>query len=596
MNSLFYLNKYLLKYKWLLLLGFVFILATNLFAVYMPKVVNSAIKELSEGLQLLVGADRDNTSLYDNIVSASIWLALLYVGLSLAKGIFLFFTRQTIIVMSRHVEYDLKNEIYDHYQRLNLGFYRKNNTGDLMNRISEDVSKVRMYLGPAIMYTANLVVLFILTLIFMFNKNAELSLYVLLPLPILSVLIYYVSKVINHLSDKVQKQQSFLSTFVQEAFSGIRVLKAYNNQKPFSDRFSDESEIYKEVSMRLVRVNAFFMPIIIMLIGLSTLITVYAGGVYSAGGNEFDAGDIAEFIIYVNMLTWPFASVGWVTSLVQSAAASQSRINEFLNQKPEIVSGTETVEAVKGKISFKDVVFRYPESGITALNSVSFDVLPGQTLAIIGRTGSGKSTIANLICRHYDVDSGEISIDDKPIKHYQLDYLRNNIGYVPQDVFLFSGSIKNNIAFGVKGDDVSDISVHEAAQKADIYNNIMAFPKDFETLLGERGITLSGGQKQRVSIARAILRKPNILIFDDCLSSVDTQTEENILNNLKDLMAEKTTIIISHRISSVKHADKILVLEDGKIIELGTHTDLLALKGAYYELYELQAAETEKQP
>ncbi|MFN3916748.1 MAG: ABC transporter ATP-binding protein [Flavobacteriales bacterium] len=592
MKSLFYLNKYLLKYKWLLVLGFVFILATNLFGIFMPKVVNSAIKELQSGLILLTGEERGNTTLQDAIIKASIWLAMLYIGLSVAKGIFLFFTRQTIIVMSRHIEYDLKNEIYDHYQKLSMGFYRKNNTGDLMNRISEDVSKVRMYLGPAIMYTANLAVLFVLTLIFMFNKNAELSLYVLLPLPILSVLIYYVSRVINQLSDKVQKQQSFLSTFVQEAFSGIRVLKAYNNQKPFAERFANESEIYKEVSMRLVRVNAFFMPIIIMLIGLSTLITVYAGGVYSAGGNDFDAGDIAEFIIYVNMLTWPFASVGWVTSLVQSAAASQNRINEFLNEKSDIVDGADDSERIKGKISFTNVSFVYPESGTEAIKNVSFEIKPGQTLAIIGRTGSGKSTIANLTCRHYDVSDGKILIDDKPIADYQLGSLRNNIGYVPQDVFLFSDSIKNNIALGINGD-TDDASIYSAAKQADIYSNIMEFPNSFETLLGERGITLSGGQKQRVSIARAIVRQPQILIFDDCLSAVDTQTEKNILNNLKPLMAEKTTIIISHRISSVKHADLIIVMNEGEIAEMGSHAELIKQKGAYFELYELQASEIE---
>ena len=591
MKSLFYLNKYLLKYKWLLLLGFVFILASNLFAVFMPKVVNTALKELQEGLSLLTGEERNNQGLKDTIVGASIWLAAVYVGLSLLKGVFLFFTRQTIIVMSRHIEYDLKNEIYDHYQKLSMEFYRRNNTGDLMNRISEDVSKVRMYLGPAIMYTANLVVLFILTLIFMFHKNAELSLYVLLPLPILSILIYYVSRIINRLSDTVQKQQSFLSTFVQEAFSGIRVLKAYNNQKPFSERFANESEIYKEVSMRLVRVNAFFMPIIIMLIGLSTLITVYAGGVYAAGGNEFDAGDIAEFIIYVNMLTWPFASVGWVTSLVQSAAASQTRINQFLEESPNIVGGSYKSEKIKGKISFKNVVFTYPDSGINALKNVSFEINPGETLAIIGRTGSGKSTIANLICRHYDVSEGEILIDDKPIKSYDLEALRSHIGYVTQDVFLFSDSIANNISFGVKDNQVDTNSIENAARQADIHDNIATFPMGFETLLGERGITLSGGQKQRVSIARAVLRKPQILLFDDCLSAVDTQTEENILNNLRPLMAEKTTLIISHRISSVKHADTILVLEDGKIVEIGTHKNLLEKKGVYAELYELQSSE-----
>lgn len=591
MKSLFYLNKYLLKYKWLLLLGFVFILASNLFAVFMPKVVNAAMKELQEGLSLLTGEERNNQGLKDTIVGASIWLAAVYVGLSLLKGVFLFFTRQTIIVMSRHIEYDLKNEIYDHYQKLSMEFYRRNNTGDLMNRISEDVSKVRMYLGPAIMYTANLVVLFILTLIFMFHKNAELSLYVLLPLPVLSILIYYVSRIINRLSDAVQKQQSFLSTFVQEAFSGIRVLKAYNNQKPFSERFANESEIYKEVSMRLVRVNAFFMPIIIMLIGLSTLITVYAGGVYAAGGNEFDAGDIAEFIIYVNMLTWPFASVGWVTSLVQSAAASQTRINQFLEESPNIVGGSYKSEKIKGKISFKNVVFTYPDSGINALKNVSFEINPGETLAIIGRTGSGKSTIANLICRHYDVSEGEILIDDKPIKSYDLEALRSHIGYVTQDVFLFSDSIANNISFGVKDNQVDTNSIENAARQADIHDNIATFPMGFETLLGERGITLSGGQKQRVSIARAVLRKPQILLFDDCLSAVDTQTEENILNNLRPLMAEKTTLIISHRISSVKHADTILVLEDGKIVEIGTHKNLLEKKGVYAELYELQSSE-----
>ncbi len=530
-------------------------------------------------------------SFTDILVNLSVLLAIVYFVVAIFSGIFLFFTRQTIIIMSRLVEYDLKNEVFDHYQKLSLAFYRRNNTGDLMNRINEDVTKVRMYLGPAIMYTINLVILSFLAIYAMVRVNLELTIYVLLPLPILSISIYYVSSMINKRSEKVQKQQAHLSTLVQESLSGIRVLKAYNRQKSTQNKFTDACNTYKIDALSLVKVEALFMPAIILLIGLSTVITIYAGGVKAING-EITLGNIAEFVIYVNMLTWPFASVGWVTSLVQQAAASQKRINEFLHTEPEIVNTNSVEHDINGKIEFDHVTFTYPDSGITALNDISFKIDPGETLAIIGRTGSGKSTLANLICRNYDVTNGEIRVDGKPIEDLNLDSLRSNLGYVPQDVFLFSDSIAHNIGFGIDGDDRH--LIEQAAKEADVYSNIVDFPKGFETMLGERGINLSGGQKQRVSIARALARRPQILILDDCLSAVDTETEENILNHLKNIMADRTTVIISHRVSTVKMADQILVLDNGQIIESGTHQDLLNLDGAYNLIYQQQLREDKK--
>lgn len=626
MKALFHLNKYFVRYKWHMLLGTLFIVASNIFAVYAPQVVRGAFDlmkeaidqystmgnedaatlQLPDAIQLiysLIGESRGEQVAMDNkedlgamILRLSVILAVLYFVLAIFKGIFLFFTRQTLIVMSRHIEYDLKNEIFDHYQVLDLSFYKRNSTGDLMNRISEDVSRVRMYLGPAIMYTLNLLVLFVLAISAMLSVSVSLTIYVLLPLPVMSVMVYYVSTIINKKSERVQAQQSRLSTLTQEAFSGIRVLKAFNKTHFYSEEFDNECLDYKKKQLSLVKVDALFMPTIILLIGLSTMLTIYVGGMMVINGEGgITVGNIAEFVIYVNMLTWPFAAVGWVTSLVQRAAASQERINEFLQQEPGIKNAHPEPTPITGKIEFRNVTFHYPDTGITALKNVSLKVNPGEVIAVMGRTGTGKSTIANLICRLFDADKGEVLIDDQNIKDLNLYDLRKSIGYVPQDVFLFSDTIANNIGFGLDEETWSKKRIEQAAQDADVLDNIKSFRKTFETVLGERGITLSGGQKQRVSIARAIAKDPSILIFDDCLSAVDTETEENILNNLKRVMNGKTAIIMSHRVSSVKNADHIIVLDAGTVAEQGTHEDLLARNGLYADMYQSQLAEEEEE-
>jgi ATP-binding cassette subfamily B protein len=587
MKSLSYLNKYLVKYKWRLILGVVFITASNFFGVEMPRIVKKAVDLFGKKIEEL-----KTTSITDidksDILEGAFYLALIYVGLSLCRGVFVFLNRQTIIIMSRLIEYDLKNEIYSHYQKLTPAFYKNNNTGDLMNRISEDVSKVRMYLGPAIMYSINLVVLSVLTIYYMVSVNLELTLYALAPLPIMTIMIYYISRVMNQRSEEVQRQQSIVSTFVQESFSGIRVVKAYNMQKSLSKSFLKEVDSYKSKSMNLATINAFFFPVIVLLIGASTVLTIYIGGI-KANAGEITNGDIAAFVIYVNMLTWPFASIGWVTSMVQRAAASQTRINEFLKQEPEIFSKENAVAMKGGDIVFNNASFVYPDSGIKALQNVSFTLSEGKTLGIIGETGSGKSTIANMIARLYEVTSGEVKLGGNNITDINLTQLRQAIGYVPQDSFLFSNSIGNNIKFGLSElDESSGKKMEQAARDAHIYDNIIDFENGFDTIVGERGITLSGGQKQRVSIARAIIKHPDILIFDDCLSALDTETEAIILRNLKRIMEGKTSVIISHRISSLEHADLILVMNEGKVIEQGTHDELLAEDGYYASLNSKQ--------
>lgn len=587
MKPLWRLNKYLYKYKGLLLLGIVFTVISNVFVIIPAQLVRIAIDYVVESFALyrplmnggLGEAARDNFLVYVFV------FGLLILAMALLRGFFLFLIRQTIIIMSRRIEYDMKNELFDHYQNLPLSFYRKNSTGDLMARISEDVSRVRMYLGPAIMYGINLLVLFPLVIFYMVSVNAELTLYSLLPLPVLSLSIYFVNNLINERSERIQRSLSGLSTYVQEAFSGIRVLKAFVREEDSSQAFAVASEEYKEKSIALTKVNALFFPLIMALVGISTIITVYVGGLQVIEG-QIGYGVIAEFILYVNILTWPVTSLGWVTSIVQRAAASQTRINEFLDAKNDMIS-TEKIKAdIEGNIEVKDLTFIYPDSGIKALDSISFKIKAGQTLGIIGTTGSGKSTIANLLMRMYDPTSGVIKIDGRELPRYEVAGLRRQIGFVPQDVFLFSDTIANNIAFGL--DHADSEQIEQAAKDADVYQNIIDFPKGFETLLGERGITLSGGQKQRVSIARAIAKEPKILILDDCLSAVDTKTENAILSALKSIMKDRTSVIISHRVSSAKLADHIIVLNDGQIIERGDHESLMDQKGVYAELYEKQ--------
>jgi ATP-binding cassette subfamily B protein len=531
-----------------------------------------------------------NFTRVDSVLLLSLKLGGIYMFLSLAKGFFLFLMRQTIIVMSRLIEFDLKNEIFNQYQNLDTAFYKRNSTGDLMNRISEDVSQVRMYLGPGIMYTINLIVLFFMVIYQMIAINPVLTFFVLLPLPIMSVLIYFVSTKMNSLSGKVQEEQSNLSTIAQESFAGMRVIKAYSRENEIWGGFSKSSEEYKKRTMKLVFVNALFMPTMMFLIGLSTLIAIYLGGlmVYD---KTISLGGIVAFIFFVNNLTWPFASIGWVTSLIQRAAASQKRINEFLEQHPEVISTNTSTFEFGGKIEFSHVSFTYSNTGIQALKNIDFTVERGETLAIIGKTGSGKSTILNLLMRQFDATAGKILVDDKEIQAINLQSFRDQSGVVPQDVFLFSDTIKNNLKFGSVSDDVSMEELIEVVKQAHVYHNIQDFPDQFETVLGERGVNLSGGQKQRISIARALLRNPKLLLLDDCLSAVDTETEETILTNLKKMEKSRTTIIVSHRISAVRNANKILVIDGGEVIESGSHNELLAKNGFYAEMYTKQLAE-----
>jgi len=569
---------------------------SNFFAIYPARIVQQLVDSVIDQIQ--INRLFKDTTQEDALVSASlkiaIYFAVLMLIMALLKGFFMFLMRQTIIVMSRHVEYDLKNAIYAHYQKLHAGFFKTHSTGDLMNRISEDVGRVRMYIGPAIMYLSGLFILFILIIPTMFSASPKLSLFVLMPLPIMSVAVYLVNSNILKKSEKVQQQLSKISSFVQESFSGIRILKAYNRLTYFGFAFDKETEEYQQRNLELVKFNAIFFPLIMLLIGFSTLLTIYVGGIEVSKGN-ISSGVIAEFIIYVNMLTWPMAMLGWVTSLVQRAAASQIRINEFLQKKPEIVNNNNETYEINGKIEFKNVSFTYPETGIEAIKNLSFKVAPGETLAILGRTGSGKSTVAELLNRFYDPIKGEILIDDKPLTKHNMYLLRKESGYVSQEVFLFSDTIYNNIAFGLHdmhySSEQEEQMVIQAAKDADVYNNIIGFNDGFQTRIGERGITLSGGQKQRITIARATIKQPKILIFDDCLSAVDTETEEKILQSLVRIMKGKTSLLISHRISTVKMADKIIVLNDGSIVEEGNHQELMNLKGVYFDLYQKQLME-----
>jgi ATP-binding cassette, subfamily B, multidrug efflux pump len=633
MRELWKLNSLIKRYPQLLLGGVVFIFLTNVFAVYAPSLIgegvnalkdmDSAVLEpLREGAkeealfsepirmdlppslrwissvfapdaEISLIASKDNALAW--MKQLALWQAGLFLLAYLIKGIFLFFTRQTIIVMSRRIEFDLKGKIFDQYQRLDASFYKANDTGDLMNRISEDVSKVRMYLGPAIMYTLNLTMLIFLVVGVMVYIDWQLTLFALLPLPLMSVGIYLVSTRINRQSEAVQRQQSGLSTFVQQHIAGIRVLKSFQREHDATERFTEAADLYKMNALKLVKTEALFMPIIVMLVGLSTILTIYVGGQRVIAG-ELEIGHVFQFVFYVNLLTWPFASVGWVTSLVQKAEASMKRINAFMEATPVIQSApSETAYSADKleEITFDKVSFTYPETGIVAAKDVSFTIKPGQIVAITGRTGSGKSTLAQLAMRIFDPESGEIRINGKSLPEWNLTSFRSLCGYVPQDVFLFSDTIQNNIAFGIEGGDASLNDVKAAALEAHVAHNIEGFQKGYQTLLGERGVNLSGGQKQRISIARAFIRRPQLLILDDCLSAVDTETEETILNSIRKQGKESAVLLVSHRISSIRGADHVLVLDAGQVVESGHPNELASAGGPYARMVEQQSQQGE---
>ena len=586
MKELQYLNKYFVKYKYSFLLGIVFTIIAQIFMLFTPKLISKSFKAIE-------AFAKDKTIAKSVIQDELVSNILLIIATTIIAGFLTFLMRQTLIVMSRHIEFDLKNEVFRQYENLPQNFYKQNRTGDLMNRISEDVSKVRMYVGPAVMYTINTVIRFTIVIVYMYNVSPRLTLYTLLPLPILSYAIFKLSTEINIRSTIFQQYLSKVSSFSQEIFSGIRVIKAYSLENQHQDNMVNLAKESKSKSLNLAKVQSLFGPLMLALIGISNLVVIYFGGLMYIAGTIKNIGTIAEFILYVNMLTWPVATLGWVSSIVQEAEASQKRLNEFLKVEPEIKNNNENKSVIDGSLSFENVSYTYEDTNITALKGISFTVKRGETLAILGKTGSGKSTILSLISRMYDVSDGKITIDDSEISTINLFDLRNNIGIVPQDAFLFSDSIRNNIMFGKEN--ATDEEVKSAAVSAAVHDNIMGFNKQYETVLGERGITLSGGQKQRVSIARAIIKNPPILLFDDCLSAVDTQTEETILNNLQEICKDKTTIIVSHRVSSAKNADKIIIIENGHIVQQGSHNQLINQEGYYSALYLKQLSEKEMQ-
>lgn len=590
MKELSYLNKYFIKYKFSFSFGILITIIAQIFFLFAPQLVSKSF-DMIERFSKLSEADQKSSIIIDFYAQSLIHNVLLITGTAIIGGFLTFLMRQTLIVMSRHIEFDLKNEVFKQYENLSQSFYKQNRTGDLMNRISEDVSKVRMYVGPAVMYTINTFIRFAIVILYMYNVSPRLTLYTILPLPILSYCIFKLSSEINKRSTTFQQYLSKVSSFTQEIFSGIRVIKAYSLENQHQNNMVALSEESKSKSLNLAKVQSLFGPLMIALIGISNLVVIYFGGMMYINGTIPNIGTIAEFILYVNMLTWPVASLGWVSSMVQEAEASQKRLNEFLKIEPEIRNNNENSSDIQGSIAFENVSFTYDDTNIEALKNVTFTVKKGETLAILGKTGSGKSTILSLISRLYDVSDGKITIDQNEISTLNLNDLRNNIGIVPQDAFLFSDTIKNNIKFG--NQNASDEEVIEAAKNAVVHDNIIAFNKQYDTILGERGITLSGGQKQRVSIARAIIKNPAILLFDDCLSAVDTETEETILNNLFKICKDKTTIIVSHRVSSAKNADKIIILEDGKIIQQGSHNQLINQEGYYSSLYLKQLSEKE---
>jgi ATP-binding cassette subfamily B multidrug efflux pump len=590
MKELRYLDKYFIKYKFSFSLGILITIIAQIFSLFTPKLISRSLDAI-EKFDNLSTVEKSSVVVIANYREELLHNVLLIIATTIVAGFLTFLMRQTLIVMSRHIEFDLKNEVFRQYENLSQNFYKQNRTGDMMNRISEDVSKVRMYVGPAVMYTINTFIRFAIVIAYMYNVSPRLTIYTLLPLPLLSYAIFKLSSEINIRSTVFQQYLSKVSSFTQEIFSGIRVIKAYSLENQQQNNLISLAEESKSKSLNLARVQSLFGPLMLALIGISNLVVIYFGGMLYINGTIKSIGTIAEFILYVNMLTWPVASLGWVSSMVQEAEASQKRLNEFLKIVPEIQNNNPNSSVVEGHIAFENVSYTYEDTNIEALKNVSFTVKKGETLAILGKTGSGKSTLLSLISRMYDVTEGQVKIDGKEISTLNLFDLRNSIGIVPQDAFLFSDSIKNNIKFGKEN--ATDDEVIEAAKSAVVHDNIEGFNKGYDTILGERGITLSGGQKQRVSIARAIIKKPEILLFDDCLSAVDTETEEAILNNLFEICKDKTTIIVSHRVSSAKNADKIIILENGKIIQQGSHNQLINEKGYYAALYQKQLSEKE---
>ncbi len=592
MKYLAYLNRYIWKYRWRFLIGVCFVAISNYFRVLQPRIIRYALDLVVDniGMYRLAGGTSLQAELFAKLGSTLLMFGGIVLLLALLMGVFMFFMRQTIIVMSRLIEFDLRNDIFAHYEKLDTAFYKVNNTGDLMARISEDVSKVRMYLGPALMYGVNLVVLFTMVIYSMVSVSPQLTFYSLIPLPLLSFSIYYVSNLINKKSEAIQGQLSVLNSTAQEVYSGIRVIKSYVRENSMLNFFNVQADTYKDKSMALARTEAMFHPLMLLLIGASTVITIYVGGLLVAQG-RISAGNIAEFIIYINMLTWPVTAIGWVASIVQRAAASQKRINEFLEMEPSIFNQEKAPTQIKGDIEFRNVSFTYPDTGIQALKNVNFTLKKGEKMAIIGKTGSGKTTIAELLVRMYDVTEGQILIDGVDVRQLNLNDLRKQVGYVPQDVFLFSDTVEANVAFGKP--DATREEVEQYTKYASVHEDILGLTEGFETIVGERGVTLSGGQKQRVSIARAFIKRPDMMILDDCLSAVDTTTERRILEFLNGHLGNKTTIIITHRIYSLLDFDKIIVLDEGRVKEQGTHEDLLKVEGYYRDLYLRQQPEEE---
>ncbi len=635
MKELQALNAYFWRYKWHLLGGIIFVTVSNYFRILQPQMLRKALDLVVNNISLYRNFEgfESQADLYSILGKSLMFFGFIVLVLALLMGVFMYFMRQTIIVMSRLIEYDLRKTVFDHYQDLSLAFYKRNNTGDMMSRITEDVNKVRNYLGPTILYGVNLVTLFTLTIYSMVSVSPILTFYSLLPLPFLVIGIYYVSTQINRRSEKIQRQLAALTSTAQEAYSGIRVVKSYVREEPIVNHFATQSEVFKEKALSLAKIDNAFFPIMLLCIGASTIITVYVGGLQVVAGN-ITPGNIAEFVIYVSMLTWPVTSIGWIASLTQQAAASMKRINEFLKTPSDIQNNASSnstpisqypnipisqypnipisqypnipisqypntsISHIKGDIEFKNVSFTYPDTGISALRNISFHLKEGEKLAIIGRTGSGKTTIADLLVRMYDVtpqgfDDGIIKIDGKDIKSLDINMLRQRIGYVPQDVFLFSDNVSGNIAFGKRG--ASQAEIEQFARYAAVYDDIMGLTEGFNTVVGERGVTLSGGQKQRISIARALIKQPDIVLLDDCLSAVDTTTEQTILGYLNNALADKTAIIITHRIYGLLQFDKIIVLENGEISEQGTHEQLIANKGYYFEMFEQQKMTEEEE-